>query len=120
MTVIATLPPTALPSGAGSIKPAVDIPAGSNQMIVRMLKIGWPGSGNKVGDFILSYQTGAGVWYEIMRTDVYDVAEDANPLIFAAGIPDLLDGRRRLQLSWELLSGRQVSGSIEANSVVRT
>jgi hypothetical protein len=117
MTTISTLPPTTLPPGAGSIKPAVDIPVGSNQMLVKMLKIGWPGDGSKVGDFVLSYTSNGGSQIEIMRSDVYDVSDDANPLIFAAGIPDTLNGRRRLQLSWTLVSSRQVSGSIEANTV---
>lgn len=117
MTVIASLPPTTLPAGPGSIKPQVDIPVGSNQMLVKILKIGWPGDDNKAADFILSYAGSNGQWVEIMRTDIYDVSSDANPMIFAATIPDVLDGRRRLQLAWNLVAGRQVSGSIEANIV---
>jgi hypothetical protein len=117
MTIIASIPPTTLPAGPGDTKPAVDIPVGSNQMLVKLLKIGWPGDGTKAGDFVLSYSASGGAWIEIMRTDVWDVADDANPLIFAAGIPDTLNGRRRLQLAWTLVSGRQVSGTIEANTV---
>lgn len=117
MTIIATLPPTTLPAGPGSIKPQVDVPAGANQMLVKILKIGWPGDGQKAADFILSYATGSGQWVEILRADVYDEPTDANPMIFAATLTDVLDGRRRLQLAWNLVAGRQVSGSMEANAV---
>lgn len=117
MTIIASLPPTQLPAGAGSIKPAVDIPVGSNQFLLKLLKIGWPGDGSKVGDFILSYASNGGTQVEIMRADVFDEPTDANPMIFAAGIPNALDGRRRLIVGWSLLAGRQVSGTIEANTV---
>jgi hypothetical protein len=117
MTIIITLPPTTLPAGQGNTSPNVDIPVGSNQMLVKLLKINWVGDGAKAGDFILSYSAGGGIWTEIMRADVYDVLDDANPLVFAASIPDTLNGHRRLRLAWNLVSSRQVSGSIEANTV---
>lgn len=120
MTIIASIPPTLLPATPdngpdGETKPQVDVPVGTNQMLVKILKIGWPGDESQVGYFMLSYATQGGNWVEIMKSDVYDVAEDANPLIFSAQLPDTLDGHRRLKLSWRLFSARQVSGSIEAN-----
>lgn len=118
MTVIASLPPTQLPSGSGSIKPAVDIPVGSNQFLLKLVKIGWPGTGAKVGDFTLSYTVSGGAPINIMPlVDIYDEPTDSNPIVFAATIPDSLNGRRRLVVEWTLLSGRQVSGTIEANTV---
>jgi hypothetical protein len=117
VTVIASIPPTSLPIGQGNIKPAVDIPVGSNQMLVKVTKMGWLGTDAKVADFVLSYAANGGPAVEIMRADVFDVSTDANPIIFAATIPDSVNGRRRLILSWEFLAARQVAGSIEANTV---
>jgi hypothetical protein len=117
MTVIVTIPPTTLPPGVGSSKPAVDIPVGSNQMIAKLLKLGWPGDGTKVGDFTLGYTASGGAVIPIMSSDVYDEPTDANPLIFAGNIPDTLNGHRRLVLSWNLDQSRQVSGTLEANTV---
>lgn len=121
MTVIATLPPTTLPAGPGSIKPQVDIPIGSNQMLVKMLKIGWPGNGQLAGYFTLAY-TANGVTIPIMsNVDVYDVPDDANPMVFPGTIPDTLNGHRRLVLSWNLVvAGLQMSGTIEANIEANT
>lgn len=119
MTIIQSVPPTTLPAGPFTIKPAVDIPVGSNQMLVRLFKgAGWTGDGSKVADFVLSYVAN-GVTIPIIRlTDVYDVADDAVPMIFDGPIPDTLNGHRRLVLSGTLAQGgREVFGTLEANTV---
>jgi hypothetical protein len=119
MTVIQSVPPTTLSAGPFSIKPAVDIPVGSNQMLVRLFKgAGWTGDGSKVGDFALAYVANGVTLPIIKSVDVFDVADDPVPMVFVGTIPDTLNGHRRLSFTGTLAQGgREVFGALEANTV---
>lgn len=121
MTRILTLAQVALPAGAGSRTPAVDIPAAANVCVLAINMIGWPNTGEECGFFRLAYTLNQGAtWIELMSSPISDVATPAvktfpaNQLRFAASLADI-GAVRRLRFEWSLTKALTISGALDAN-----